>query len=80
MSEGTPLELNNLDIPEKARPLSAVVINHIRENVDLMSDEFQRLGEGRADRWSGAPDQLGLLAGEIRSAFAMTEPAGGVAG
>ncbi|MBR9653279.1 acyl-CoA dehydrogenase family protein [Thalassovita aquimarina] len=61
MSEGTPLELNNLEMSEKAKPLLAAVIKHIRENVDPMTDEFQRLGEGRSDRWSYAPGQLELL-------------------
>jgi acyl-CoA dehydrogenase len=53
--------MNNLDMSEKAKPLLAAVIKHIRENVDPMTDEFFRLGEGRADRWSYAPGQLELL-------------------
>lgn len=61
MSEGTPFELNNLEMSERAKPLLAAVVKHIRENVDPMTDEFQRLGEGRADRWSYAPGQLELL-------------------
>ncbi|MEP4981412.1 acyl-CoA dehydrogenase family protein [Ascidiaceihabitans sp.] len=59
MSE--PLELNNLEMSEKAKPLLAAVIKHIRENVDPITEEFHRLGEGRADRWSYAPGQLELL-------------------
>lgn len=59
MSE--PLEMNNLEMSEKAKPLLAAVIKHIRENVDPISEEFHRLGEGRADRWSYAPGQLELL-------------------
>ena len=59
MSE--PLEMNNLEMSEKAKPLLAAVIKHIRENVDPISEEYHRLGEGRADRWSYAPGQLELL-------------------
>ena len=37
------------------------MIKHIRENVDPITDEYFRMGEGRADRWSHAPGQLELL-------------------
>ncbi|QUJ78291.1 acyl-CoA dehydrogenase family protein [Sulfitobacter albidus] len=53
--------MNNLEMSEKARPLLNAVIKHIRENVDPITEEFYRLGEGRADRWSYAPGQLELL-------------------
>ena len=53
--------MNNLEMSEKAKPLLAAVIKHIRENVDPITDEYFRLGEGRADRWSHAPGQLELL-------------------
>jgi acyl-CoA dehydrogenase len=53
--------MNNLEMSEKAKPLLAAVIKHIRENVDPITDEYYRLGEGRADRWSHAPGQLELL-------------------
>lgn len=53
--------MNNLEMSEKAKPLLAAVIKHIRENVDPITDEYFRLGEGRADRWSYAPGQLELL-------------------
>ena len=53
--------MNNLELSEKAKPLLAAVIKHIRENVDPITDEYFRLGEGRADRWSHAPGQLELL-------------------
>ena len=59
MSE--PLEMNNLEMSEKAKPLLAAVIKHIRENVDPITEEFHALGEGRADRWSYARGQLELL-------------------
>ena len=57
----TPMEMNNLAMSDKAKPLLAAVIKHIRENVDPMTDKFFALGEGRADRWSYAPGQLELL-------------------
>ena len=53
--------MNNLEMSEKAKPLLAAVIKHIRENVDPITDEYFRLGEGRADRWSHAPGQFELL-------------------
>ncbi|WP_299032149.1 acyl-CoA dehydrogenase family protein [uncultured Sulfitobacter sp.] len=53
--------MNNLGMSEKAKPLLAAVIKHIRENVDPITEEYFRLGEGRADRWSHAPGQLELL-------------------
>ena len=57
----TPLDMNNLEMSEKNKPLLNAVIKHIRENVDPIADEFYRMGEGRADRWSYAPGQLELL-------------------
>ncbi|MFT6023984.1 MAG: acyl-CoA dehydrogenase [Ascidiaceihabitans sp.] len=59
MSE--PLEMNNLEMSEKAKPLLAAVIKHIRENVDPITEEFYRLGEGRAERWGYGEGQLELL-------------------
>jgi len=67
-TENTPMEMNNLQMSEKARPLLAAVIKHIRENVDPITDEFYALGEGRADRWSYAPGQLELLDGAKQKA------------
>ncbi len=57
----TPFEMNNLEMSERAKPLLAQVIRHIADNVDPITEEFFRLGEGRADRWSYAPGQLELL-------------------
>lgn len=57
----TPFEMNNLEMSDAAKPLLARVISHIREHVDPITEEFFRLGEGRADRWSYAPGQLELL-------------------
>jgi acyl-CoA dehydrogenase len=54
-------ELNNLGMSKDARPLFDAVKKHIAENVAPIADEFYRLGEGRAERWSWAPGQLELL-------------------
>src|SRR5579872_2260852 len=54
-------ELNNLGMSKEARPLFDAVKKHIAENVAPIADEFHRLGEGRAERWSWAPGQLELL-------------------
>ncbi|MGH6634533.1 MAG: acyl-CoA dehydrogenase family protein, partial [Sphingopyxis sp.] len=56
-------ELNDLRMSKEAQPLFDAVKRHIAENVDPISEEFFRLGEGRADRWSWAPGQLELLEG-----------------
>ncbi|WP_245667672.1 acyl-CoA dehydrogenase family protein [Neptunicoccus sediminis] len=62
MSLGTHnAKLNQLAMSEKAQPLLDAVIAHIRDNVDPITEEFYKLGEGRADRWSYAPGQLELL-------------------
>ncbi|MBM2290837.1 acyl-CoA dehydrogenase family protein [Sulfitobacter pseudonitzschiae] len=53
--------MNNLEMSEGNKPLLNAVIRHIRDNVDPITEEFYRLGEGRADRWSYAPGQLELL-------------------
>ncbi len=54
-------DINNLVMSEKNRPLLEKVIRHIEENVDPITEEFFRLGEGRAERFSYAPGQLELL-------------------
>jgi acyl-CoA dehydrogenase len=54
-------ELNNLGMSKGAVPLFEAVKRHIAENVEPIAEEFYRLGEGRADRWSWAPGQLELL-------------------
>jgi acyl-CoA dehydrogenase len=56
-------DMNNLAMSEEAQPLLDAVKKHIAENVAPISEEFYRLGEGRADRWSWAPGQLELLEG-----------------
>lgn len=57
----TVADMNNLEMSESAKPLLEKVIKHITENVDPITEEYHRLGEGRADRWSYAPGQLELL-------------------
>ena len=54
-------ELNKLAMSDAAKPLLEAVKKHIAENVAPIAEEFHRLGEGRADRWSWAPGQLELL-------------------
>jgi acyl-CoA dehydrogenase len=54
-------ELNDLRMSDEVRPLYEHVKKFIRETVDPMAAEFERLGRGKADRWSFAPGQLELL-------------------
>ena len=54
-------ELDDLRLSDKAQPLFDAVKQHIRDNVDPITEEYFRLGEGREDRWSFAPGQLELL-------------------
>jgi acyl-CoA dehydrogenase len=56
-------DLHDLRMSEKAMPLLEHVRRFVRETVQPMSEEFYKLGEGRADRWSYAPGQLELLEG-----------------
>ncbi len=68
MTQSIPFEMNNLEMSDKAKPLLTAVIRHIEENVAPITEEFYRLGEGRADRWSYAPGQLELLDGAKKKA------------
>jgi acyl-CoA dehydrogenase len=54
-------ELNDLRMSAKALPLLDHVKRFIRETVNPMSVEFERLGEGKTDPWSYAPGQLEVL-------------------
>ncbi len=54
-------DLNDLRMSEAARPLYEHVVKFISEVVDPMSEEFHKLGEGRAERFSFAPGQLEVL-------------------
>jgi acyl-CoA dehydrogenase len=53
----------DLRMSEKVRPLYEAVKKFIAEEVEPITEEFHRLGEGRTDRWSWAPGQLELLEG-----------------
>src|SRR5690606_13876742 len=54
-------ELYNLAMSDEARPLFEKVKAFVADEVQPMSEEFHRLGEGRADRWSFVPGQLEML-------------------
>ena len=51
----------NLSMSEHAVPLYEQVKAFIANEIEPITEEFYRLGEGRADRWSYAPGQLELL-------------------
>lgn len=53
--------LNDLRMSEKALPLLGHVKRFIAEVVNPMSEEFERLGEGKPDVWAYAPGQLECL-------------------
>ncbi|PRZ40836.1 acyl-CoA dehydrogenase-like protein, partial [Antricoccus suffuscus] len=53
--------MNDLRMSEKAQPLLEHVKKFIAETVEPMYEEFVRLGEGHADRWTYAPGQLEVL-------------------
>ena len=53
----------DLRMSEKVRPLYDAVKQFIADEVDPITEEFYRLGENRAERWSWAPGQLELLDG-----------------
>ncbi len=52
------VDMYDLRMSDGVRPLYEKVKTFIREEVTPMSEEFFRLGEDRADRWSYAPGQL----------------------
>jgi len=73
MAAGGALKTASMDdfdlrMSEGVRPLYEAVKIFIRDEVDPITEEFHRLGEGRADRWSWAPGQLELLDGAKRKA------------
>jgi acyl-CoA dehydrogenase len=53
----------DLEMSDAARPLFDRVVTFIADEVEPVTEEFYRLGEGRADRWSWEPGQLELLDG-----------------
>ena len=68
--EAIEAELNNLGMSKDAQPLFDAVKKHIAENVAPIEEEFNRLGQGRTDRWSWGPGQLELLEGAKNKAKA----------
>jgi Acyl-CoA dehydrogenases len=53
----------DLRMSEAVRPLYDAVVGFIRDEVEPITEEFYRLGAGRADRWSWGEGQLELLDG-----------------
>jgi len=53
----------DLRMSTEVEPLYEAVKDFIRTEVDPITEEFYRLGEGRAERWSWGPGQLELLEG-----------------
>jgi len=53
----------DLRMSEGVRPLYDAVLAFIRDEVEPITEEFHRLGEGRAERWSWGDGQLELLEG-----------------
>jgi acyl-CoA dehydrogenase len=56
-------EMFDLRMSEAARPLLDRVVSFVADEVEPVTHEFFRLGDGRADRWAWAPGQLELLDG-----------------
>ncbi len=54
-------ELNDLRMSEAAMPLLKAVKAYLAEVAAPMAEKFDKLGEGRADRWSYVPGQLEML-------------------
>src|SRR5215211_6299395 len=54
-------ELHDLSMSDAARPLLDQVKTFIKNEVDPITEEFYRLGEGRAERWGYGEGQLELL-------------------
>jgi acyl-CoA dehydrogenase len=66
MTSGGALQSASMDdldlrMSEGVRPLYDAVVQFIADEVEPITEEFHRLGEGRADRWSWADGQLELL-------------------
>ena len=54
-------DMNDLRMSDKATPLYEHVKRFIKETVEPMQVEWEKLGENKADRWSFAPGQLDVL-------------------
>ena len=55
--------MNNLEMSERVKPLFERVVNHIRDNVDPISEEFYSIADSNKNRWSFTDRQLELLEG-----------------
>ncbi len=55
------VDMYDLRMSESARPLYDAVVRFIAEEVEPHTEEFFRLGEGRAERWGYGDGQLDLL-------------------
>ena len=55
------VEMYDLRMSETAQPLFDAVKRFIADEIEPKTEEFFRLGEGRADRWSYGPGQLEVL-------------------
>ena len=56
-------DLFNLAMSEESQPLMDGVMNHIKNNVEPIIEEFYALDKEKEDRWSWHPKQLELLDG-----------------
>ncbi len=62
MHSGSPTDdAMNLAMSPGAVPLYEAVTTFIAAEIDPITDEFYRLGDGRTDRWGYGPGQLELL-------------------
>ncbi len=59
----TTVDMFDLRMSEKARPLYEAVKRFIAEEVEPKTEQFDRLGEGRSERWGHGEGQLELLDG-----------------
>src|SRR5262245_52774890 len=55
------VDMFDLRMSDKARPLYEAVVRFVAEEVEPHTEEFFRLGEGRAERWGYGDGQLELL-------------------
>ncbi len=59
----TTVDMFDLRMSEKARPLYEAVKRFIAEEVEPKTEQFDRLGQGRSERWGHGEGQLELLDG-----------------
>ena len=55
------VDMYDLRMSEAARPLFDAVVRFVADEVEPHTEEFFRLGEGRAERWGYGEGQLELL-------------------